>query len=79
MEPKTIVWIIWHILGVIGFILYCSNSNIRPKKKGLLAIAFWTHTFFGLIGLFYGYVCFSGRNKKIQTVENSNLSNVKIN
>jgi len=63
-----IYWAIWHILGIIGFVLYCLNGNTRPKKLKLLAIAFCTHTIFGLIGLFYGYVCFSGRkNIKFQT------------
>jgi len=56
------LWIWWHVIGFFGFILYCQNKNTRPKKIGLLMVAFLTHTFFGLIGLFYGYVCFSGRN-----------------
>ena len=56
-------WLItWFSLGIMGFILYCLNQNIRPKKKYLLMVAFCTHTFFGLLGLFYGYVCFSSRN-----------------
>ena len=67
IEPKT-AWAIWHILGIIGFMLYCMNKNTRPKKKGLLAVAFFTHTFFGLIGLFYGYVCFLGRKIKVRKI-----------
>ncbi len=67
IEPKT-AWAIWHILGVIGFVLYCMNGHTRPKKIGLLSLAFFTHTFLGLIGLFYGYVCFSGRNTKVSTI-----------
>ncbi len=61
MEWYNMAWIGWHLLGFVGFILYCMNSNTRPKKR-LLIIPFCTHTFFGLLGLFYGYVCFSGRN-----------------
>lgn len=53
--------LIWHILGIIGFVLYCMNTNTRPKKWHLLVVAFCTHTLFGPIGLFYGFVCFSGR------------------
>jgi len=59
----TILYLSWHIaLGIIGFTLYCLNKNIRPKKIGLLIVSFCTHTFFGPLGLFYGFVCFSGRH-----------------
>ena len=61
--------IVWILLGISGFILYCLNSNTRPKKIGLLFVAFCTHTFFGLIGLFYGYVCFSGRNNSVKEIQ----------
>ena len=54
--------ILWFIMGIIGFFLYCSNKKIRPKKISLLVASFLTHLIFGLISLFYGFVCFSGRN-----------------
>jgi len=59
--------LIWFILGIIGYILYCCNKNTRPKKIPLLMVAFCTHTTFGLIGLFYGYLCFSNRHVKVRT------------
>jgi hypothetical protein len=62
--------LLWPILGILGFALYCSNPNTRPKKWYLLMIAFCTHTFFGLIGLFYGFVCFSGRKYKPRGIRN---------
>ncbi len=58
-----ILLILWFILGIVGFFLYCSNKKIRPKKISLLFAAFCTHFIFGLLGLFYGFVCFSGRKK----------------
>jgi len=64
----TAIWIIWHLLGVIGFVLYCMNPNIRPKKIHLLLVAFCTHAIFVLMGLFYGSVCFAGR-KNVEIVE----------
>ncbi len=63
MKELTIIWI---ILGIIGFFLYCSNGNTRPKKMSLLCAAFCTHTIFGPISLFYGYFCFIGRKLKIK-------------
>ena len=57
---------IWLLLGLIGFVMYCSNKNTRPSKWYLLCIAFCTHSFFGFIGLLYGYFCFAGRNNKCQ-------------
>lgn len=60
------VFLLWFVSGIIGFILYCMNSNVRPKNKGLLIAAFCTHTFLGLIGLLYGYICFAGRKNKIK-------------
>ncbi len=56
------IFAIWPLLGLLGFVLYCLNKNTRPKKIGLLMVACFTHTFFGLIGLLYGYICYSGRN-----------------
>lgn len=62
MKPFVISMVVWIAMGIIGFCMYCSNKNTRPKKWYLLCIAFCTHCSFGLIGLFYGYFCFSGRN-----------------
>lgn len=61
-------WLLWPLLGIIGFVMYCSNKNTRPKKWYLLCVAFCTHSFFGPIALFYGYFCFSGRKNKIKGV-----------
>lgn len=58
--------LIWPALGMIGFAMYCSNSNTRPKKLYLLFAALFTHLCFGLIALFYGYFCFSGRKLKVK-------------
>lgn len=59
------VFQIWMLLGLIGFLLYCRNKNVKPKSQKLLLVALTTHTVFGLIGLFYGYVCFSTRNNQV--------------
>lgn len=62
-------WIlIWMLLGIIGFVLRCFNKDTMPKKKFLVCIAFCTHVIFGLMGLAYGYFCFSGRKNKCQTL-----------
>jgi len=53
---------IWVLLGFIGYCLYLSNKETRPKKIYLLPVALMTHLCFGVIGLLYGYVCFSSRN-----------------
>ena len=60
---------LWFLSGIIGYILYCLNGDTRPKKIGYLIVAFCTHTFFGLIGLFYGYVCFSSRKNKVAKIK----------
>lgn len=52
--------VIWAILGLIGFILYCLNEM---PKKSLLIFPFMTHILFGPLGLFYGYVCFTCGNR----------------
>jgi len=60
-------WIlIWPLLGIMGFAMYCSNKHTRPKKFHLLCVAFCTHSIFGLIGFMYGYFCFSGRHRKVE-------------
>lgn len=59
-------FLIWPLFGIIGFALYCSNGNTRPKKWYLLCGAFCTHTLFGFIGLMYGLICFAGRHKRIK-------------
>lgn len=58
--------LLWPILGIIGFVMYCSNKHTRPKKWYLLSVAFCTHLFFGPIGLLYGYCCFEGRHRKVE-------------
>jgi hypothetical protein len=60
-----LLFLIWCLLGISGYVMYCMNEQSRPKKMGYLVVAFCTHTFFGLLGLFYGYVCFSSRKNKI--------------
>ena len=68
MEYIKYVAMLWMILGLIGFLLYCGNKNVKPKKTKFLMLALFTHTCMGLIGLFYGYVCYSTRNNPV-TVE----------
>ncbi len=56
-------FILFHLLlGFIGFVMYCFTPNARPKKIWLYPLPFMMHHLTGLLGLFYGYVCFSNRN-----------------
>jgi hypothetical protein len=66
----TIILCCWIGMGIIGFSLYCSNPESRPKKKYLYLLAFCSHCCFGIISLFYGYVCLTTKeNKKDFRVE----------
>ena len=59
--------VLWGLLGFVGYVMYLSNPNTRPQKVFLYPIALFTHCFFGLIGLFYGYICFSSRKNELKS------------
>lgn len=57
--------IICHLaLGIIGFSLYMTNKDSRPKKKLLIPIALIPHLCFGIISVLYGFICFTTRKKE---------------
>lgn len=60
--------VIWALMGLVGYVLYMSNKNTRPKTTFLCLLTLVTHTFFGPIGLLYGYICFSNRKNKLKTM-----------
>ena len=53
------------LTSALTFFVYTVHLVFVPKSKKLLMVSLFTHTFFGWIGLLYGYVCFSGRNNPI--------------
>jgi hypothetical protein len=59
------ILIVWVLMGIIGYALYLSNPNTRPKKFFLCCIAFSIHCCMGFIALLYGYICFSNRKNKL--------------
>lgn len=61
-----LVVIVWILFGFAGYIMYLSNPNTRPKRIFFYPIALLTHCSFGLIGLVYGYICFSSRGGKLK-------------
>lgn len=55
--------ILWVVAGLIGFFLRLFNKGTYPAKKPLWILIIFTHIIFGLVGLLYGYICFSSRDK----------------
>jgi len=55
---------LWVFTGVIGSILRLFNTSTYPSKKYLWLPLILTHIIFGFIGLIYGYICYSSRQRQ---------------